>query len=79
MKEATGELNMTVFVVIVVGILAAFFYFMVWPMIRNNMAQNTKCSDSICESHPNSDGTVNCYYQDKNGNRSNTFTCVWKG
>jgi len=49
MKEATGELNMTVFVIIVVAILAAFFFTIIWPMIRNNMARTTKCSDAICE------------------------------
>ncbi len=79
MKEATGELNMTIFVVIVVAILTAFFYFIIWPLIKNNMASNTKCSDAICENRPNQDGTVNCYYQDENGNKTNTFTCVWKG
>lgn len=79
MKEATGELNMTVFVVIVVAALVAFFYTIIWPLIRNNLASTTKCSDAICESTPNSDGLVNCYYQDKKGNKSTSFTCVWKG
>lgn len=76
MKEATGELNMTVFVIIVVAILAAFFFTIIWPMIRNNMARTTKCSDTICEKKPNADGTVDCYYK---GRRSEKFTCVWKG
>ena len=75
MKEATGELNVTVFVVVVVAILGAFFYTIIWPMIKNNLVSNTKCSDAICETNPNDDGTVNCYYKD----RSESFTCVWKG
>lgn len=79
MKEATGELNMTVVVVIIVAALVAFFYIIIWPMIKNNMASTTKCSDAICEKTPNADGTVNCYYQDKNDHKSENFTCVWKG
>jgi len=79
MKEASGELNMTVFIVIVVASLGAFFFTIVWPAIRTNMASNTKCSDAICEKEPNDDGTVDCYYQDKNGFKTESFTCVWKG
>ena len=79
MKEASGELNMTVFVVTVVAALGAFFFTIIWPVIRNNMASNTRCSDAICEKEPNGDGTVNCYYLDKKGNRVSEFTCVWKG
>lgn len=75
MKEATGELNMTIVVVIAVASLSLFFYTVIWPMIRNNLVSNTKCSDAICESAPNDDGTVNCYYK----NKSESFTCVWKG
>ena len=42
MKEATGELNTTVIVVIIVAMLVAFFYTGVWPAIRNNMNVTTK-------------------------------------
>lgn len=81
MKEATGELNMTVIIVIAVGILAAFFYTIIWPAISDNFNRNAKCSDAICKC---SDGSTNCemaecYTLNKNGNKSSTFECPWKG
>lgn len=41
MKEATGELNMTVIVVIAIAAIAALFYVFVWPMIQTQLAQRT--------------------------------------
>ena len=41
MKEATGELNMTVIVVIAIAAIAALFYAFVWPMIQTQLATNT--------------------------------------
>jgi len=79
MKEATGELNATVIVVIIVAMLVAFFYTVIWPSLRNNINANTACSKAICANEPNSDGlTVNCYVVE-NGEKSDTFTCAWKG
>lgn len=37
MKEATGELNMTVVTIIAIGAVIAFFWFM-WPQIRNTIS-----------------------------------------
>ena len=78
MKEATGELNATVFVVIAVASLVVFFYTQIWPAIKGNMNENTACSRAICASTPNADGTVDCYVME-NGNKSELFTCAWKG
>lgn len=36
MKEATGELNMTVVTIIAIGAIIAFFWFM-WPQIKNTV------------------------------------------
>ena len=36
MKEATGELNMTVVTIIAIGAVIAFFWFM-WPQIRTTI------------------------------------------
>ena len=78
MKEATGELNATVFVVIAVASLVVFFYTQIWPAIKGNMNENTACSRAICASTPNADGTVDCYVMEK-GIKSEPFTCAWKG
>ena len=48
MKETTGELNMTIIVVIAVAILVAFFYFVIWPSLDENFEANSKCSRAIC-------------------------------
>ena len=36
MKEATGEMNMTVVTIIAVAAIIAFFWFM-WPSIKNTI------------------------------------------
>ena len=77
MKEATGQLNSTVVVVLAIGVLSAFFYFTLWPSIKINMEQTTNCSKAWCEGQPNSDGvTVKCHYNDSKGNQKD-ITCVW--
>ena len=49
MKEATGEVNMTLVVVSIVALLAAFFYFVIWPIVRNEYALNSSCGRAACE------------------------------
>lgn len=80
MKEATGELNTMVIVVIIVAMLVAFFYFTIWPAIKNNINQNSACARAICpKENRSSDGrTVDCYVYENN-QKSDTFKCVWKG
>ena len=41
MKEATGELNMTVVTLVAVAALGALFYFVVWPMVQRMVVQQT--------------------------------------
>lgn len=41
MKEATGELNMTVITVIAIAAVGALFYMFVWPTIQKSIANNT--------------------------------------
>ncbi len=49
MKEATGELNLTVIVAISVGILMAFFFGFVWPSLNSNFQQNAQCGKAVCD------------------------------
>ncbi len=41
MKEATGELNMTLITVVAIAAIAALFYTLIWPMIRVSLVNNT--------------------------------------
>lgn len=41
MKEATGELNMTVVTLIAVAAVGALFYLFVWPMIQRSIVTQT--------------------------------------
>lgn len=82
MKEATGELNMTVVIVIAVAALAAFFYTVIWPAIGNNYRSNANCNDAICkcENGNNDCDMAKCYIVDDNGEKvGNDFQCPWKG
>lgn len=75
MKEATGELNTTVVVVLAVGVLIAFFYYTIWPMIKDNFDKNSQCSKAICEGEPDSEGYITCHMKGK----TEEFKCVYKG
>lgn len=78
MKEATGELNTSIVIVLAVGILMAFFYYTVWPILKVNLNKNSQCSKAICEKCNDAAGckTVTCHSKD---NSSETFECVYKG
>lgn len=45
MKEATGELNMTVITVVAVAAVAAFFYAFIWPSIKSTIMAQTICAN----------------------------------
>ena len=74
MKEATGELNMTVITVVAIAAVGAFFYAFIWPVIKNNINRNTYCSAAYnCDSD-----NKNCSYQDKDGNTKSGLDCSGK-
>lgn len=86
MKEATGELNMTVIVAISIGILSAFFFGVIWPMINGNFNRNTQCSKAICDCSKEVRETIenetgrksNCLCRNK-AEDEDTFYCPFKG
>jgi len=49
MKEATGELNMTVITVVAIAAVGAFFYAFVWPSIKSSITSATNCSNATCD------------------------------
>lgn len=50
MKEATGELNMTVVTIVLIGVIAAFFAFF-WPTIQESIQdtwnENTSSQSNV--------------------------------
>lgn len=89
MKEATGELNMTVITVVAIAAVAAFFYAFVWPSIKNSIAGSTACSQGAGTTVGTSgtDGYVSCGTVDATGSytctyhsngKDNTVTCSQK-
>lgn len=82
MKETTGELNSAVVVMLAVGVLIAFFYYTLWPLLRNNFNKNSQCSKAICEQCRDASGNISnkcervvCHLEGS----SETFECVYKG
>lgn len=72
MKEATGELNMTVVTVVAIAAVGAFFYAVIWPAIKNNIENSTKCSNAICDTCEGKKCT--CVYINDDG-QEETITC----
>ena len=75
MKEATGELNLAVIVAISIGILAAFFFGVLWPMIDTNFQKNAENQTGLanrCKCASTKDDLLS-------GDESKIFYCPFKG
>ena len=68
MKEATGELNMTVVTVVAIAAVGGFFYFFIWPGIQGGLIKNT--CQNLC---PN--GEVKAAKKADNGEKGGVCTC----
>ena len=76
MKEATGELNMTVVVVIAIAAIAALFYAFVWPAIRGNLTASTRCSAAFgCGACDGNIMTCQGYYDDNGETVEDEIQC----
>ena len=60
MKEATGELNMTVVTVVAIAAVMAFFYAFVWPTIRSSLQLNTACSTAGSGTYTDTSNGITC-------------------
>lgn len=78
MKEATGELNSAIIVVIVVGLLIAFFYGLIWPMIKDGLKDNARCADAVCDVGVEA-GTVAVECYSPHDESKEYFYCPYKG
>jgi len=67
MKEATGELNMTVITVVAIAAVGAFFYAVIWPGIQKSIKRNTHCANAVCEKNCTGK-TCKCTYIDDDNN-----------
>ena len=79
MKETTGELNATVFVVIAVGVLMAFFYYTLWPLIKANFEAQSQCSKAICNPCDKDVCDYVTCHSKNDPNKEHEFECVYKG
>ncbi|MBR1416214.1 MAG: hypothetical protein IJ572_00150 [Bacilli bacterium] len=77
MKEATGELNMTVVTVVAIAAVGAFFYAFIWPSIQANLRAQTYCSSAVnCDCSSGDGKTCTCHYYDDNMQMSqDTIVC----
>ncbi|MCI8394732.1 MAG: hypothetical protein HFH86_04570 [Bacilli bacterium] len=73
MKEATGELNMTVVTVVAIAAVAAFFYAFIWPSIKTNILNSTKCAN-VTNCDCSKGNTCTCQYLNEKG-VSEKVTC----
>ena len=60
MKEATGELNMTVITVVAIAAVAAFFYAFVWPTIQTNLQLTTACNAAGNNDYTDEENGISC-------------------
>lgn len=75
MREATGELNMTLVVLSSVAILAAFFFMVLWPIINNGQKSQLDCNKAVCGKKVDGNGYVDCHIP----NETDNFKCKYKG
>ena len=67
MKEATGELNMTVITVVAIAAIGGFFTIFIWPSIKASITNNTNCANAICKNCAATADTCTCKYIDDAG------------
>ena len=77
MREATGELNVTLIVVIAIAGLSMVFFTIIWPTMKEDMTKKSRCSDAICDNGYNSNKMAWCYSPSDSG--KTPFECPFRG
>lgn len=62
MKEATGELNMTVITIVAIGLILVVFTVLILPAIKKNITTKARCAGAICDTCI--DGHSQCHDED---------------
>ena len=80
MKEATGELNMTVVTIVAIAALLAFFYAVIWPNLKAGMALSSACNaaNGVSYSVTNDDGSTIACNGATNGCRAENGQCCYR-
>ena len=60
---------MTVIVIVAISAIAALFYALIWPAIKSNLTQSTRCSAAICPACTGTNKTASCQYYDADANK----------
>lgn len=79
MKEATGELNMTVVTIVAVAALLAFFYAVIWPNLKVGMTLSSACSSAngAYYNTKGQDGKIKWEITCKEATQGGTQTCTY--
>lgn len=80
MKEATGELNMTVITVVAIAAIGAFFMAFVWPQLKGSVQGTAKCSSAVgCKACSSGSRKCDGYYDDSGTYVEEEITCSCEG
>ena len=76
MKEATGELNMTIITVVAIAAISGLFILVIWPMIKGGITGSTRCASSYgCGTCTNGSTTCAGYYDEDGEQVTQEITC----
>ena len=78
MKEATGELNMTVITVVAIAAVGAFFYAFIWPRIKSTISNSTECANAYCTSCKVQNGNRVCTGCTSADGQKTNLNCTYK-
>lgn len=75
MKEATGDLSMTAVAVVAIAAVAVVFTTLIWPSIKTNILNSTKCAQAHYCEQTTIGKTRTCYYLEEDGITEKPVQC----